>query len=268
MIDSAPSYPNVVRGTPADAEFIVQWLKVEWDEGGERFGFWGNREMIREAAGSAGDLWVIRENGQAVAFQVGDYSADILAVRPDRRKAGLGTVLSDAALERAMRDNVTVLQGQCSPETSLTFWQRIGFEQYHDRRRPNDVFVRKVLHRKFDLPEGANRTQVVIAFYPEEAQYYGREDKVSPVAVHEVQGALLDDGTVQLERRVIGLEDDEPEGMNLAIRIEVDGEKVYFGKAKYEEAERAGVVNDRRNGVYYLDEVYLTKNRSDEGGQV
>src|SRR3546814_8147151 len=54
---------------------------------------------------------------------------------------------------------------------------------------------------------------IVIGFYPETATY-GR-GPVPPIASHRIRGSRLDDGTIMLERRVIGLCDDEPEGKDL-----------------------------------------------------
>lgn len=257
MTDTLNFYPDVIRGNFADAEFIVEWLKVEWDDEGGWFGFWGNRNMIRNGAAADGDLWVIRHNGEAVAFQLGDHSADIIAVHRDHRGGGHGTMLTEAANARAMRDNVPVLDVQCSPETSLGFWQKMGFEQYVDRRRPDEIRARKVLPRFFDLSNSAPRAQVSIGFYPESAQYYGLEGQVPALAVHNVLGAPREDGSIQLERRVVGLAGDEPEDKDLTVRIEVNGRKVYFGKAKYEDAASAGIVNVLRHGAFYIDAVRL-----------
>src|SRR3546814_14545232 len=77
---------------------------------------------------------------------------------------------------------------------------------------------------------------------------YGR-GPVPPIASHRIRGSRLDDGTIMLERRVIGLCDDEPEGKDLAVKIEVDGEVRCFCKAKYEEAEEAGVTRSEERRV-------------------
>jgi hypothetical protein len=49
--------------------------------------------------------------------------------------------------------------------------------------------------------------------------------------------------------------DDEPEGRDLAVKIEVDGVVRCFSKAKYEEAEESGVVRDWKGGAFYVDAV-------------
>ncbi len=44
--------------------------------------------MITRSFHEDHDLWVIRENGEAVAFQVSGYGTDIVCVRKDRRGRG------------------------------------------------------------------------------------------------------------------------------------------------------------------------------------
>jgi hypothetical protein len=55
---------------------------------------------------------------------------------------------------------------------------------------------------------------------------------VLPIAVHHVRGARLDDGTVMLERRTIGLKDNESSDRDLVVKIEVDGVQRCFCIAK------------------------------------
>ncbi len=65
----------------------------------------------------------------------------------------------------------------------------------------------------------------------------------------------LDDGSLMLDRRVIGLADTGQDGGDLAIRIEVDGDLRYLDKAKYEGAKEAGVIWDWKGGAFYIDAV-------------
>lgn len=252
MSDTRPTQTDVQKATSEDLKFVLDWLKCEYeDDDGE--GFWCNRNVISRALDSD-ELWVIRRNGQAVAFQVGTYSADIVSVRKDYRNCGLGRALFEASLERARKDDVNVLHGQCAPETSLGFWEKMGFERYQDRHQPDYVMVRMVIPRKFELPTDIPRANVTITFYPEESQYYGRSD-VPPIVQHFVTGAQLADGSVALDRRVIGLSDDEPRGKDLAIKIEVDGKQRCFCKAKYEEAKNMGVMDDLYGGAFFIDRI-------------
>jgi hypothetical protein len=109
-----------------------------------------------------------------------------------------------------------------------------------------------VLARSFDIPEYLLVAKIAIGFYPEGAVH---GDDMPPIAVHEVRGERLDDGSIFLERRVIGLCDDEPQGRDLAVKIEIDGQLRCFCKAKYEEAEEAGVMRDWKGGAFYIDAI-------------
>ena len=149
MADNTPSTAEVFEATREDLVFILAWLRREYDED-DSSGFWCNRGVISNAFDKPKNLWVIRRNGEAVAFQVGQYAADILSVRKDYRNRGMATALLEASIERAKPDNVNVLSLQCAPETSLGFWKRMGFEEYHDPQRPIDLTVRRVLPRTFD----------------------------------------------------------------------------------------------------------------------
>ena len=240
---------EVVNSTAADRDYILHWLEGEHAEDGS--GFWSNRNIIARSH-EAGDLWVIRRDGGAVAFQVGEHAADIVSVRKDHRDGCFGTALFEASLQRAERDGVNVLEGQCSPETSLGFWERMGFERYDDRRRPDQIRVRRVLPRKFDLPADLPRVRVVVEYLPERA-LYSDSGTVPAIVTHEIEGAVHPDGSVMLARRALGLTDDEPDEADLAVRIEIDGVERIRAKGKY--AGSAGVVHDWRGDAFYVDTV-------------
>jgi GNAT superfamily N-acetyltransferase len=254
MKDGRPTADDVVLGTKADLDQTLEWLEREYHEDGER-GFWCNRNLLPTAL-ERGDFYVIRAGGEAVAFQLGHYAPSIANVRKDKQGQGFGTALLDASLARAHDDDVNVLDVECSPRTSLTFWEKHGFERYGDMSDWGKLTARRILNRSFELPSDAPRVPVTITFYPERIKY-ACDEHVEPIAVHCVSGARLPDGAVMLERRVIGL-DDGPG--NLVIKIEIDGEERYFDKAKYDDAEDAGVRHDWRGDNFYLDAV----ERSDE----
>ena len=253
MADNVPINAEVIGATAEDLNYILAWLKREYDEDGGS-GFWCNRSVISDALGKPGNLWAIRRNGEAVAFQVGKYDADILSVRKEHQKCGLATSLLEASIERAEAANVNVLSVQCAPETSLGFWKRMGFEEYSDPQRPNDLMVRRVLPRTFDLPANLPVVEVVIGFYPEAAQY-DRSQDIPPIVEHRVAGVRDHDKSIMLERRVLGFCDDEPEGRDLTIKIEVNGLERCFCKAKHQGARDVGVQQDRIGDVFFIDRV-------------
>lgn len=241
---------ETVKATEGDLETILRWLECEYQEDGE--GFWSNRGVIKRSFSENGDLWVIRENGEAVAFQVGNYGTDIVCVRKDRRRLGYGTTLHEFSLARAYTDDVNVLAGECSPPTSLPFWEKKGFERHGDTNPGSPVYVRRVLDRKYDIPAELPKVEVTIDFYPEAVLY---SPDVSPLISHLLTGGLADHGTIMLPYRVIGLNDDYTTNKDLVVKVLVDGDERCFCKAKYDKAKATGVQYDSRGNTFYIDKV-------------
>ncbi|QPQ54373.1 hypothetical protein IC614_08405 [Allosphingosinicella flava] len=239
---------EVVKATSADLDCILGWLEREHQEDG--YGFWSNRRLIIQAL-EYDELTVIREEGDAVAFQVGKHAPDITSIRKDRRGKGHGTALFEAGLRRAIKENVNVLNITCAPATSWTFWRRFGFEALGPVREWGEVKARRVLERRHELPHGTP-ADVEVAFYPEDALCRDG-DAVEPLAAHRPEAVRMEDGTTALDSRVVGLIPEN--GRDLAVRIIVDGEERCFCKAHYDEAEAAGVIRDWRGGAFYVDRV-------------
>ena len=226
----------MVQATKVDLSIILGWLEREYQEDGE--GSWCKRRVIVRSL-EEGDLWVIREHGDAVAFQVGDYGTDIVCVRKDRQRRGHGRALFSFSRARAIEDNVNVLRGECSPRNSLPFRQKMGFERYGDCSLGAPIAVRQVLHRKHELSLDLPGLEVRIGFFPENALY---GEDVFPIKVHQLTGGRSGN-MVRLPYRVVGLPDDAPAG-DLVVKIVVGSDWVCFCKAKHCEAEAAGVKYD------------------------
>lgn len=243
------SYGRVIRATDADLSVILGWLEREYSE--DREGFWCNRSVISQSLEN-GDLWVIRDRGVAVAFQVGDYGTDIVSVRKDLRRHGYGSALFKFSLAHAFENNVNILRGECSPRSSLPFWLKMGFEQYGSLSLGAPVNVRRVLHREHEISSDLPKMEVSVSFFPEQALY---ATGVSALKVHELTGGLID-GRVRLPYRVIGLADDAQPG-DMVVKIGVGVDERCFCKAKYGEARAAGVKYDRVGHTFYMDEIVI-----------
>lgn len=247
MSDLSPDIdagPFVVQGTREDADEILRWLKAEFEIDHE--GFWSNRNLINRAVDDE-ELWVIRESDVAVAFQVGTYAPDILCVRQDRQGQGLGSTLFAATLARAEADDVVILDITCMPRESLSFWRKQGFEPTGPVLEWGEIPARRILGRTFQLPDDLPKAQVEVLFHSEQALY---DDTIGPFDSQIVTGAVMADGEIALERRVIGV---SPDSRDLAVKLLVDGRELCFCKAKYPEAEALGI--RRAKGSAFLIDV-------------
>ncbi len=239
-------HQSVQQANEDDVGVILGWLEREYREDGE--GFWSDRRKISRSF-EEGDLWVIREDRDAIAFQIGDYGTELVCVRKDRRRHGYGTALVEFSLTQAIRDNVNVLAGECLTAGSFSFWKKMGFEPYGGG---SPITVRRVLHRAHDISPELPRVEVTVSFYPEAAIY---SSGVSPLGVHPLTAGRLKNGRITLPYRVVGI----AEGKDLVVSIVVDGAELCFCKAKYDEAEAIGVRYDSKGDSFYIDEIKPVK---------
>ena len=233
---------EVLPATENDLKVILGWLEREYEEDEE--GFWSNRNVITQSCREYENLWVIRRDGEAVAFQVISYGDGIVCVRKDSRKQGYGAALVGFLVSRALEDNVNVLSGECSPRSSLIFWEKMGFKRYGNLDSWNPT-VRKVLHRKHDIPTDLPTAKVTIGYYPEKALH---QPGVLSFEAHQLIGGLVGNGTI------IGLTDDA-HPRDLVVKVEVNGDELCFCKAKHDKAKAVGVRPGGERDSYYIDEI-------------
>lgn len=241
-------HQSVQQANEDDVRVILGWLEREYREDGE--GFWSNRRAISRSF-EEGDLWVIREDGDAIAFQIGDYGTDVVCVRKDRRRRGYGTALVEFSVAQAKRDDVNVLAGECLSADSFSFWEKMGFEPYGGGA---PITIRQVLHRAHNISPGLPRVEVTVSFYPEAALY---SPGVSPLGVHPLTAGRLKNGCIRLPYRVVGIAEDK----DLVVKIVVDGGELCFCKAKYDEAKAIGVRYDSKGDSFYIDEIKPVKDQ-------
>lgn len=230
--------------TDDDMKFILGWLKAEEDEVG--VGFWCNRNIVEECHDEGG-LLVLREDGKAVAFQLGMLlRPGIMEVRLDCRGKGYGRMLVERRIHEAKEKDWCLLHIECTPFTSRPFWERMGFTV--EPLPGNQAYM--VLARKFDLPAGLPRVQVRISFFPEGVLY----GKVKPAAlrVWEPEAVRLPDGTIELGQRAVGFQRYGAIG-DLVAEIIVDGRQVFFDKAKRDRVYDLGLEQQSVTYAWYIE---------------
>lgn len=188
-------------------------------------------------------LFVATLEDEPVAYIWGDFG--ILEVREDFRKKGFGKQLVEYAMQRAISSGRIAVSIECKPESSIPFWEKMGFE-FHNENEASFVF-----EKSLDIPADGSPVNVKIMFFPEQAKW---TPEASPIKSYSQTAVLDNQGTIHLQKRVAAYVVNENYNGDAMIKICVDGEPVYFDKAKYSEAKAIGVTYN--SGAFYIDKVH------------
>ena len=148
---------------------IRHWLEQEASDGVDG-AFFCNFNLIEAGQKSGSLLALVRiADSLPVAFCLGDDNIDILAVKADCRRQGLGRHLAQYFIEAARQRDAMGLHGECAPSSSRPFWTSIGYVSVpHPRGGDSTNWVACSLPRSFDLADGPRHT---ISFAIEDAKY-------------------------------------------------------------------------------------------------
>lgn len=124
---------EVTMASKRDLSVIRRWLKA-------KSSFYHNFISARR-----GDVWVCKEIGKVavLGFLSGRMrqrpSMDIMEVREEHRKRGVGKSLVAFFLEQVQQHDPIGIEIQCEPKSSIGFWRRYGFVEvqhsYQDTNR-------------------------------------------------------------------------------------------------------------------------------------
>ncbi len=243
---------TIRKSTDVDLRTILKWLKEEEDSNGHSF--YCNREIIKRAHQGGGLTVLIGKQGEkAIAFALGDRTIDIIAVKESKRGLGYGELLFNYMEVIFREKGVNVLEIECTPETSVPFWERMNFTLYQDEHRfhgqPDKKFAFKVLGRENYVPSDWQSAGVEISFHHEGALY--DESFGNPIKVFKPLAGRKNN-TVRLVDRVIFRAASAER--DAVVVVKVDGKEIYKDKAKYPEAAACGVLKDSY-GAFFVDEV-------------
>ena len=250
--------------TDRDLQAVLAWLEAEeraYDAGEiEERGFWCNRGVVEDAL-PEGELWVLAQGDEISAFAALSRSdINILEVQPGRRREGLGRTLALHCIEVFKDYGNCAVRVECTPESSVPFWQSLGFKLSARSRvsfgGPEGYLL---IDHRFPLPDDGVPVEVVVRAFPESAMY-SRGEEIAPAMEASPHAVRMMDGRIELERRVAL----HPESLGLAgsgdivIEVVVDGRRLLKTKAKYDEAEAIGVWRDRA-GTRYMEVIEPTE---------
>lgn len=230
-------HPEIRRSSDADLAAILAWLERQ-DREGVLGSFWCNRRLTVSAHEEERMLvYIDPHTQQPVAYQWGGLiRPGILEVRSDMRGHGIGKALVEHSLALATQAGHDLLWIKCKPNSSIAFWQRMGFTLLVDESTyEQENYAYRVMLRVRGPWEGSATAQVVIEWFPECRKW---DKTIAPVVTQVIEGAWFGDQLELTERAsffCLLVERD------VIVRFVVDGHELYCDKAKYERASELGV---------------------------
>lgn len=236
--------------TDIDLEEILLWLQ-EQNRKEVHGTFFCNRNIVIECHNENKLIvFIDTETNKPIAYQLGELtSPGILEVRVDKRGQGVGKKLVEYRIKEARDSDKCLLRIQCEPESSITFWEHMGFQLYERN------YAYMLLDKKHVLPEGGVNCQIKICFFPEERKW---NDSTPPIKTFTPIAVKNSDGFIYLSNRIAFFNTRDRVDHDTVISIHIEGEQVYLDKAKYEEARELDVKYD--NGTFYLDRIKIHNN--------
>ncbi len=240
---------GIIRySTVNDLEEILIWLKKQ-DQNGTTETFFVNRKLIIESHNNKELLvYIDPVTNRPIAYQLDALiSPGILEVRADKRGQGIGKKLVEYRIKEARENDRCLLQIQCKPQSSIPFWEHMGFCLYG-----NENYAFKLLEKKLVLPINGTPCQLNISFYPEERIW---EKHTDPIKVFTPLAVKIPDDGVYLSDRVAFFYIKKHFDNDLVTSIIIDDQQLYLDKAKYDQAKVLGIKKD--GDAYYIDKINL-----------
>lgn len=219
---------RIRKATRDDLSPIEAWLKSEWEANGRECGFYNNLDIIAKGQ-SRGDLSVVVRSRDE--FPVGFYlgtkeSMDIMEIRPEFRRQGLGRRLAKHGLGRIRKSGEFGVLIMCQPVESIQFWQAMGF-----RRVANPYGISQTIHAWFAFPARFEPIPDSSSVTVSVSVHRSRFSDIAPLTIN-TRGFYVGSDSLQLEDRVAAFAGDSG---NAVIDVAIDGKLISHKKAKYSE---------------------------------
>lgn len=227
--------------TDLDVDKIHSWL-LEQDIEEVNDSFLCNWNLTRNVHDDNQLVVAVLEN-EPIAYIWENFG--ILEVRKDYRNKGVGKQLVEYAMKQAQEKGRHALFIESNPESSIPFWRKMGFE-FHNKNKASYIF-----DKSLDMPTDGSAIKVEIQFYPEQAKW---NPQISPIKSFSPRAKVDNLGIIHLQYRVAVYVDHIQYGGDAMLKIYVEGEIVYFEKAKYNEAREIGVAFN--SDVFYIEKLY------------
>lgn len=237
---------SIRKATNGDLAEVGRWLKAEYEQ--DHDGFWSNWNLIQDGH-NEGHLYVLADPMTDLPIAMllnGSCRPDILSVRMDYRGRGVGRRLAGFAIDLFRGRDACVIDIECSPRTSIPFWQRMGFTPYGKNR------AYMILSKTYPLRSDAPTAEVRIAFYPEARNWNA---DVAPLLVATPQAVWESDISIGFAERVVFFTKQYPDLGDAVVSVTVDGLELYCDKAKNRQDEGVGICHDGQ--AFCIDEIVV-----------
>lgn len=123
---------HVSKPTDNQVDKILEWLREESANGAED-GFWNNNKVIAQSH-ETGSLLVAIEKSSSLpvgflCFDQINAIINILNVKLDYRKQGVGRLLADHIIRESIDSGFPGLLIDRNPSSSIPFWNNLGFRE-------------------------------------------------------------------------------------------------------------------------------------------
>jgi len=234
----------VRMATDDDVEAIHQWLLTE-DANNAHGSFLCNWELTHKVYLEYGlFVYIDSKSMSPVGYLWHDFG--ILEVRSNMRGKGIGRELVEHGKIDALNSNISVLKIECTPETSIPFWEHMGFVLYNN----NDAYF--ILEKKLTIKSIGALTTVELNFYPECKKW---KPETKPLQSFKLQAILDNKSVVYFRNRISIFTGTSEWSGGPVVEIIVGDKLIYLDKAKYSEAERLGV--KRNDWAYSIEKLNL-----------
>lgn len=237
--------------SPDDLLAIKSWLTAERAETGE--GFFCNWNII-ESAQRDGNLHSLIVGDEVVAFLANERTThNIVEVHPKHRRKGLGRLIADEMMRQSRAWDLCVVEIACAPESSVPFWQQMGFTPHPTREGyGGGVYAYQAIESCRPLG-GGPRVPYVVRYFPEAALW----DQSTPwFRQYASEAELLADGSLRLPERACGFHPDRTNLSDVVVEITVEGKRLCRDKTKRDKVQQLGLEFDDNN-IPFVDWLIL-----------
>jgi hypothetical protein len=225
---------------------IKSWLIQENAEGIDG-NFWCNKDVIFNAHKRRRLLVICDLSLNPLGFLAHTNWAniDILEIKNEYRKRGIGTSLVKYFFLSSKRRRQWIINIECKPQSSVPFWEKQGF-QVSDC---GGQFKGKILlTSNRQIKHSDQKLDIEIKVFEEEAL---RTDHPSPYFTKKTIGFVHPSGSIQLAERIVF--DKHNQGGDTVIELFIKNDQIIREKAKRSVCLSIGLKSCFHG--YYLEEI-------------